>query len=449
MSIVTGKNILLISFDDAVAFWHYKTLFGQELQTPNLDRICAQSTAFHAAQCQVPVCSPSRASFMTGLSPFKTGITDRDPNIFETVPPQRLWPARLKQAGYFSSTGGKVASGFRALPDWAHEIAHSDEPQIYRVARRQRRYKGREIPDHTSNGGFRDGLGATTRTGEKQLYDHAVVNRAKAFLTNYDDMQTPFYRGVGFQSPHGPWITPQSFKEMYKPFRFKTPDAWTGGFRPHPAADRLAEPNVQEISLPFWRKSLRNYFSSLSYADERLGQVWDALKASPHADRTVVIIVSDHGLHLGERDRFRKDTLWEAVTNVPLIIHDPDQPEGRVVTDPVGLIDLANTVMDYAGLPPVKDSPGRSLRPAVNGQPLPERAIPTFMDNNVTIRKGRYRFTLYTDGTLELHDVVKDRWQKHDLGDQHPAFPHMQKALIECCEDWGFDLETVPLEVVD
>ena len=81
----TTKNILLFSFDDAVAFWKYKTLFGAELKTPNLDRICAQSTAFHSAYCQAPICGPSRASFMSGQSPHQSGVLNRE-QLFEALP---------------------------------------------------------------------------------------------------------------------------------------------------------------------------------------------------------------------------------------------------------------------------------------------------------------------------------------------------------------------------
>jgi len=98
----SGRNIMLITFDDAVAFWKYKTVFGEVLQTPNLDRICAQSTAFHAAYTQAPVCSPSRASFMSGKAPHQSGLTTPYKEIFEKIPPREMWPYLLKQNGYFN-----------------------------------------------------------------------------------------------------------------------------------------------------------------------------------------------------------------------------------------------------------------------------------------------------------------------------------------------------------
>ncbi len=126
------KNVILITFDDAVAFWKYKTAFGEALQTPNLDRICAESTAFQAAYCQAPVCSPSRASFMSGQSPHQSGVTGPYKNYFEKIPAEAMWPYKLKQAGYFCSSGGKVMQGYDALPDEIHQTLFSDNPKKFR-----------------------------------------------------------------------------------------------------------------------------------------------------------------------------------------------------------------------------------------------------------------------------------------------------------------------------
>ena len=139
------KNLVLISFDDMVAVWRYRTAFGPLLLTPNLDRICAQSTAFHAAYAQVPVCSPSRASFMSGLAPHQTGVLNSDRDYFDKIPPEALWPYRLRQAGYHCSSGGKVMRGYVPLPGDVHEKIFSDPPKAFAIERRprvQRRPRG-------------------------------------------------------------------------------------------------------------------------------------------------------------------------------------------------------------------------------------------------------------------------------------------------------------------
>lgn len=430
------KNILLISFDDAVAFWRYKTLFGAELQTPNLDRICAQSTAFHSAYCQAPICGPSRASFMSGKSPHQSGVMGHEKSVFDRIPPQEMWPHLLKQHGYYAGSAGKVHHGFEPLPQDKHETIYSDQPQKFRLDWR--------LPERIRMefGGFRSGYATVHPKHDKRFYDYQSATSAIDFLQSHDS-KTPFYRGVGFFGPHGPYITPRKYKEMYDEKAFKAPAPWEAGFAASPFMDQRAPENLKTQRWKHWKKSVRNYFSALTHTDHHLGRVWDALKASPHADNTVVIIVSDHGLHLGERRRMRKTTLWEQVANVPLIIHDPDMPQAQVVTDPVALLDVAPTVMDYVGLPAGTDWLGRSLRPMLQGERDADRAVPTFLDNSSSIRKGKYRFIRYEDGTTQFFDLEADWWQTTDLGPDHPDYADMRTAHDACCREHGFDPDSV------
>lgn len=432
-----GKNLVLISFDDMVAVWHYRTAFGPVLQTPNLDRICAQSTAFHGACAQAPVCSPSRASFMSGLSPHQTGVLGSDPQYFDRLAPSSMWPYRLRQAGYFCSSGGKVMRGYAPLPAAVHRAIFSDDEKQFSIDRRPRVHRRRAQGNRVEYGGFRGGLTTVDAAGDAELYDHQVAASAEAFFRDYTG-PAPFYREVGFAGTHGPWATPKRFKEMYDPKDFKKPAAWKDGFDPCPAMDRAAPKNIDASHYRFWSRSLRNYFAAVSYVDFQLGRVWDALKASDHAGDTLVVLVSDHGLHLGERDRFRKHTLWEQVANVPLVVHDPSRPEGRVVTDPVALMDIAPTVMDYLDLAPRDGYVGRTLRPYVEGGGGdPDRAVPTFLDGHAAIRKGRYRYIRYDDGSEQLFDLETDWWQTKDLGPGHDACAPMRAAFADTCAAYG------------
>lgn len=431
------RNLLFISFDDMVAVWKYRTAFGPLLATPNLDRICAQSTAFHAAYTQAPVCSPSRASFMSGLSPHQTGVLNADPDYFDKVPASALWPYRLRQQGFFCSSGGKVMRGYTPLPEEVHDTIFSDPRQNFSLERRPRIQRKRNPPGRVEMGGFRGGWATTDPAADAALYDHQVAASAEAFLAGYAGA-APFYREVGFAGTHGPWTTPARFKEMYDPRTIKRPAAWRAGFDACPVMDAVAPRNIDASHYRFWSKSVRNYFAAVTYVDDQLGRVWDALKSSKHAGNTLVILTSDHGLHLGERDRFRKHTLWEQVANVPLIIHDPARPEPRVVTDPVALLDIAPTVADYLALPPGPNYIGRSLRPyAEGGFTDPDRAVPTVLDDNAAIRKGRYRYIRYRDGSEQLFDLEDDWWQTRDLGPDHPAAPEMRSVLEATCAEYG------------
>ncbi len=428
------KNVILVSFDDAVAYWHYREVFGVTLQTPNLDRICAQSTAFKSAYCQSPVCGPSRASFMSGKTPHQSGCFENATKFYDKIEPRDMWPYLLKQQGYFCSSGGKVHHGYKPLPKETYEALYSDPPKKLGII-------GKLPPKHAhvKLGGWRGGYALTDPADDDVLYDAQSAASAIDFLENYEG-DAPFYREVGFFSPHGPFITPLRFKQLY-PFKdIKQPADWANGFDKNAYADEHMQETMDNTKINFWRKSVRNYLSAISHLDYQVGRVWDALKASKHADDTVVIFTADHGFHLGERNRFRKTTLWEQIANVPLIVHDPDLKQGDAVSDPVALLDVGATALDYAGLPAQKGCVGRSLRPYLSGETDPSRAVPTFQHDNAAIRKGKYRLIRYEDGSTQFYDLEADPWQTTDLGAEHADYAAMYDALVAICAEYGLSI---------
>jgi len=427
------KNILLICLDDATAYWKYKTAFNEPLRTPNMDRICQQATAFHSTYCQAPVCGPSRASFMSAKTPHQLGIFDNSTDIFDRIEAREMWSCRLKDSGYFCSSGGKVHHFYKPVRRRFHNVIYSD---------RQKRFKSdMNLPEgieKKSFGGHRGGWATTNSKDDGIYYDANSADSAIEFLDTYDQ-EEPFYREVGFYSPHGPHHTPARFKEMYDQDNFQPPKEWKDGFDcdEYTTTHLPENPFLKDNDMDWWRASVRNYFSALSHGDYHIGRVWDALQSSPHAKNTVVVIMSDHGFHLGNRNRFRKNTLWEQAAGVPLIIYDPDRPIEQEVDDPVALIDLGPTVLDCAGLPPPEDCVGRSLLPYMAGDTDPDRAVPTFNHDSAAIRKGDYRFIRYEDGSTQLFNLKEDYWQLNNLGTAHPEYDAMYASLVECCKLYG------------
>ena len=427
------KNLLLISLDDCVAFWRYRDLFGQTLQTPNLDRICAQSTAFHAAYSQVPLCGPSRASFMSGQSPHTLGIFSNKVSVFDRISPKDMWAYRLKEQGWFCSSGGKVHHGFRPRAEEPHNVLYNDERKHFRID-----IKLPPNREQTALGGHGNGLATLDPADDHRYYDANSADSAIEFL-NGQKPGAPFYREIGFFGPHTPFITPLRYKKLYRYGKMRQPEAWANGWDHNAFADTFMRENLDLKRNLHWQKSVRNYFSALSHVDHHLGRVWDALKASSHAENTLVVILSDHGFHLGEKHRFRKTSLWEQVAGVPFILHDPARPEARVVNDPVAVIDVGPTVLDWMGLPPLENSPGVSLLLCMEGAPPPDRAIPTFFNGSTGIRYGDYRFIRYEDGSTELFNIRDDWWCLKNLGPDHPEHAPMLERLMAMLPDWGVD----------
>ena len=111
------KNILFISMDDCAAYWDYRSVFKEKLQTPNLDRICERASVFRAAYCAAPLCGPSRASLMSGLAPHQSGVVSNNDYVFNHISPKQMWSFDLKTHGYFCSSGGKVHHYFGAMDE--------------------------------------------------------------------------------------------------------------------------------------------------------------------------------------------------------------------------------------------------------------------------------------------------------------------------------------------
>lgn len=410
-------NILLISFDDAVAPWPYRRAFGQELRLPAFDEICAVSTAFQTAYAQAPVCGPSRASFMSGRTPQQLGIYDNSIDVFDVIPATDMWSVRLKEAGWFCSSGGKLHHNYRPLKRNHHRTIYSDAQK-----RSPDDMSVKSKTEARKFGGHRGGWGTTNPADDKLYYDHQVADSAIDFLQTYDGA-APFYREVGFYSPHGPHYTPARFKEIYDPRAFRQPESWAEGWPPdtHIRAAQPPHDTMARGKRKYWQDCIRNYFSAYSHGDHHLGRVWQALKSSAHAENTVVILLSDHGFHLGDRGRFSKFTLFDQVTRVPLVIHDPTRPRAQAVTSPVALLDLGPTVLDLAGLAPARGFHGRSLLPWLAGQGDPDRAVLSSWHDNHAVRKGDFTLILYADGSSQLFDTAHDLWQQTDLGPGHPA----------------------------
>ncbi|MBJ2150940.1 sulfatase [Paracoccus sp. IB05] len=424
---MTRKNILLVSFDDAVAPWRYKSVFGAPLQIPVLDDLCAVSTAFHTALCQAPVCGPARASMMTTLMPHESQIFDNARYVFRQVPARECWISNLKAAGYFCSSGGKVHHS-PVLRPRHHAALYSDAAKEFSLDVKLPKEMKRRMKFY---GGYRGGRGTEDGTDDDFFFDAQAATSAIGFLETYAG-DAPFYRELGFFSPHTPHSTPARFKEQYDPAAFIRPEGWNGYVADAPYVTENIPESEEFRDLDFWQKSVRNYFSAYSHADYQLGRVLEVLRKSRHAANTVIMVVADHGFHLGNRNIFRKTTLWEQSLNVPLILFDPENPVPRVVTDPVAMIDVGPTLLDIANVAAPMRQCGQSLLPLVKGERAPDPVVPSFYKGHVTIRHGKYRLIRYQDGWYQLFDTEEDFWQLRDLGQNHPAFPEMRSAL----EDW-------------
>jgi arylsulfatase A-like enzyme len=170
-----------------------------------------------------------------------------------------------------------------------------------------------------------------------------------------------------------------------------------------------------------WKAAVAAYLACVSFVDAQIGKLLEALDSGPHKDNTIVVLWSDHGWHLGEKQHWGKWTGWERATRVPLVITPARSSSksfhtGSQGTQPVGLIDLYPTLAELCALPPKSGLDGRSLVPLLKGDSLPPRPVVTTFDyGNYSIRTQRWRLIHYQDGTEELYDHTVDADEWHNL----------------------------------
>ncbi len=228
--------------------------------------------------------------------------------------------------------------------------------------------------------------------------------------------EKPFLLAVGFWRPHVPMYAPKKWFDLHPLDKVRLPETL--------ASDRddisryaldLTHPMLAPSQAWFvehhqWRKAVQAYLASSTFVDHCVGRVLDALDATGHADDTIVVLFSDHGWHLGEKQRWAKRSLWEDSTRVPLIVVAPGWAAGRVSQRPVGLIDIFPTLLDLCSLPADAAHEGQSLKPLLKDpQAAWERpAITTFGPNNHAVRSTHFRYIRYADGSQELYDHRRD-----------------------------------------
>ena len=352
-------NILMIAIDD-LNDWVGCLGGHPQVQTPNIDRLAARGTLFTNAHCQSPLCNPSRSSILTGLRPSTTGIYGLKPG-FRSVSALKEWvtlPQYLAANGYSTFSAGKVYHDGALTPrEKAGEI------QVWGPAPGMPRppEKFVETPDPNKLVDW-----GVFPPNDKDQADWMIADAAIERLGSLPSNQ-PFFVAAGFRLPHVPCYASQKWFDLYPEASLVMP--------PVKADDRddvptfawflhwsLPEPRLSWLEqADQWRPLVRAYLASTSFMDSQVGRVLDALEATGRADRTIVVLWSDHGWHLGEKAITGKNTLWERSTRVPLIFAGPGVAPGSTLRS-TGRVAR-----------PVSD-PGRALRPpraAGPGRPQP------------------------------------------------------------------------------
>ncbi len=420
-------NVLFICVDD-LNDWVGPLGGHPQVQTPNLDRLARRACVFANAHCAGPICNPSRAALLTGRHPVSTGLHFLAPTFRETdvLADAVTLPQLFASAGYQTMAVGKVFHGHN---DPASFPEFGGMPASYGPTPKTKLSlpKGHPLWDW---GPYWDDL---TDTPDHRIADWAVRKLRRPHPAE------PFFLAAGFVRPHVPMYAPQAFFDLYPQGQTHLPPVPP---EPVPVSDyarRLthagAAPRFEYVeSEGQLEHAVRSYLASVSFVDSQIGRVLDALDASGLAGRTHVVLWADHGIHLGERNRFGKRSLWERSTRVPLIIAGPGVTPG-VSHEPVSLCDVYPTLAALAGLTPPADLDGQNLDFLLHGEPTrtgTPAALTSFGPGNHALRSRRYRYIHYADGSEELYDHESDPHEWHNLAEDpaHAAVLHQHRQWL-------------------
>ena len=392
-------NILVISIDD-LNDWTGCLRGHPQAHTPNIDRLAKRGTLFANAHCQAPVCTPSRASMVSGMYPSTTGLYFLQPGL-DASEVAREHPnllAHFADAGYHTMGAGKFVhggndgkyykeygggmGGFGPLP--AKKIAYPDGLKLWDWG---------PFPEN-----------------EADMPDTKIADFAVERLNQKHDK--PFFLVAGFWRPHVPMFTPPKWFDLFPPDKVELPEVVAGD------QDDISDYAKElMIGLPAprhewfvknkaWREAVRSYLASVAFVDHCVGRVIDSLEKSKYRDNTIVVLLSDHGWHLGEKERWAKRSLWNDSTRVPLVISAAGFEHGLVSQRPAGLIDIYPTLLELTGLPALDCLEGQSLVPLLKDPEAKwDRPIlTTYCPNNHSLRSTFWHYIRYADGSEELYD---------------------------------------------
>ncbi len=436
-------NVILIIADDLNHYGFYETYPGVKM--PAMDSFKEQSITFQHAYCASPVCGPSRAAIFSGLYPHHTGayLNGSDPWRKAPLDNTESMVEVFKRSGYTTWGGGKLTHA---------KLAEGREKAMY--------------DNEVFHGGFKPYLDEEYRIGDggsnkfwgSQPWEGPdsdfpdVVNAEKAIEFLEQKHEKPFLMVYGLWRPHNPYTAPKRFFDIYdedfKNMEFPPPgydEADLDDIPPYGHklsaiwGHRWENSGIEYIDN--WKRIVWGYVACTTFADWSMGRVIEALDKSDYADNTIVIVTSDNGYHLGEKNHFEKATLWELSALTPTAIRLPGQKNaGTVAKQPINTIDLFPTLIEMCDLEsPDHQLDGTSIKPILDDPTIvwEQPAITTYGEKVFSARTPKFRYIQYPDGEEELYDHDKDPHEIHNLADQKKFQKVLKKFRSYIPEEWA------------
>ncbi len=412
----TRPNIVFILSDDQGA-WAMNCAGTPELRTPNLDRLAETGVRFENFFCASPVCSPARASILTGQIPSQHGVQDflragsgvdveGDGKTIEYLKGRTTYTELLAENGYDVALSGKWHIGDSATPQagFAYWNVHATGAGNYYNAPM---FKDGE--QYSADGYFSD----------------VITNNAIEYLDSQKASGKPFSMNVHYTAPHAPWGRDQHPSDIYSDY-FDNCEFESVRLDPIHPNHLLKEGTSGSVGdTPENRHALlTGYFAAITAMDENIGRLIDWLEANDLRENTLIIFTADNGMSMGHHGIWGKGNgtypanMYDTAVKVPTLMSRPGHvPQGEIERNLLSHYDLMPTILDYLGLdvlsPEVEESlPGRSFVPVLKGQQFEDSLSVVVLDEYGPTRMIRTKslkyIHRYPDGPHEFYDLAND-----------------------------------------
>ena len=448
-----SPNVLFIAIDDMN---DWTTLFDESnpIQTPNLERLAKRGTFFARGYTNSPACNPSRASVLSGVRPSTSGVYNNSSNWNKAMPDVTILPQHFKDNGYKTYASGKIFHH--------HGTAFFRYEAFDEYVEFPTKQPDRPMPPEGNLNGIEQWTRQDGRKGKvSPNFDWGVYPPNESFhidnrtvdwaIEKIGDAKEPFFIATGIYRPHMPFYTPQKWHDEYPMQEFKGPEIKDDDLDdlPDPAVKMLrARPFISTFRAEKTRnpkifdEAVRGYQAASSFADHSVGRLLDALDKSGKAHNTIIVLWSDHGFHVGEKENWEKFVLYEKATHIPYIIVAPGFRAGQVSYRPVSLIDLYPTLVELCRFPAPDHLEGESLVPLLkNPKVQKDPAIITYGLDNHAIRDDRYRYIRYAEGDEELYDTENDPNEWTNLATQKSS-----RKIMDELAKWLPEHNSTPIE---
>ena len=416
-------NVLFIAIDDLRDWVGY--LGNKQVKTPNLDKLAARGVAFTRSFCASPCCNPSRTALMTGLRPGTSGVYNNNDNWQKLVPEGTVTlQQHFRNNGYYAAGAGKIYhGGLNRFSDW----------DDYNTEGRDRKKSGKFKEDGGAGvGGIRFGA---LDCSDEDMPDYATVSYCLNQLQKKHNK--PFFLGCGLVKPHMSWSVPKKYYELYPLDTIQLPKVQENDLADIPAAGiAMAKPDGDHADIlksGRWKDAVQAYLATITFCDAMVGRLIEGFDKSAYKDNAIIVLWSDHGWHLGEKQHWRKFALWEEATRAPYIWVVPRLTKpGGVCNRTVDYMQIYPTLCDVAGLPIPKHVEGVSIRKLLEKPDASwdKPAITTWLYNNHAVRNEDWRYIRYANGDEELYHNSLDPLEWTNLA-KKPEYAKEKEELAK------------------